>query len=42
MHQANYLLDKQLRQLERRFLAEGGFTERLYHYRTRARRRPPP
>ena len=38
IHQTNYLLDQQLRQLERRFLEEGGFTERLYHARTQARR----
>jgi len=36
-HQANYLLDQQLRQLEKRFLEEGGFTERLYHARSQAR-----
>ncbi len=29
IHQTNYLLDQQLRQLEQAFLAEGGFTERL-------------
>ena len=39
VHQANYLLDQQLRHLERRFLAEGGFTERLYT--TRRHHRPP-
>jgi four helix bundle suffix protein len=33
IHQTNYLLDQQLRQLERAFLAEGGFTERLYRER---------
>ncbi len=33
IHQANYLLDQQLKQLERAFLDEGGFTERLYHFR---------
>lgn len=33
IHQANYLLDQQLRQLEQAFLKEGGFTERLYHAR---------
>ena len=33
IHQANYLLDQQLRQLEKSFLDEGGFTERLYHAR---------
>lgn len=39
IHQANFLLDRQLRQLEQRFLAEGGFTERLYDARSAARRR---
>jgi restriction system protein len=38
IHQANYLLDQQLRQLEQQFLADGGFTERLYRARTAARR----
>jgi len=38
IHQANYLLDQPLRQLEKQFLAEGGFTERLYRERARARR----
>lgn len=33
IHQANYLLYQQLRQLEQAFLKEGGFTERLYHAR---------
>src|SRR5688572_17290761 len=33
IHQANYLLDQQLRQLEKAFLQEGGFTEKLYHAR---------
>ena len=33
IHQTNYLLDQQLRQLEDRFLKEGGFTERLYKKR---------
>jgi len=37
IHQANYLLDQQLRQLEKQFLAEGGFTERLYRERTKER-----
>ena len=35
IHQANYLLDQQLRQLEKAFLNDGGFTERLYHARKR-------
>jgi four helix bundle suffix protein len=39
IHQANYLLDQQLRQLEKQFLEEGGFTERLYHARQQARRK---
>ncbi|MBM4066587.1 MAG: four helix bundle protein [Planctomycetes bacterium] len=37
IHQANYLLDQQLRVLEKEFLKEGGFTERLY--RTRKNRK---
>jgi restriction system protein len=39
IHQTNYLLDQQLRQLEKAFLQEGGFTERLYKARTAARKR---
>jgi four helix bundle suffix protein len=39
IHQANYLLDQQLRQLEERFLKEGGFTERLYNKRQETRRK---
>jgi len=38
VHQTNYLLDQQLKQLEERFLSEGGFTERLYQKRRDARR----
>jgi restriction system protein len=38
IHQTNYLLDQQLRQLEKAFLEEGGFTERLYHARSFRRR----
>lgn len=37
IHQTNYLLDKQLRSLEKGFLEEGGFTERLYRTRSRVR-----
>jgi len=33
IHQANYLLDQQLRTLEKEFLEKGGFTERLYRKR---------
>jgi restriction system protein len=39
IHQTNYLLDQQLRQLERAFLKEGGFTERLYRARSESRRK---
>ena len=41
IHQANYLLDRQLHALEQRFLAEGGFTERLYCARRQHRDSPP-
>lgn len=37
IHQANYLLDQQLRSLEQQFLEEGGFTERLYQQRKQSR-----
>jgi restriction system protein len=37
IHQTNYLLDQQLRALEKEFLEEGGFTERLYRLRSQAR-----
>ena len=39
IHQTNYLLDQQLRALEKEFLKEGGFTERLYSARLKARRK---
>ena len=39
IHQTNYLLDQQLRILEKAFLKEGGFTERLYHTRLQMRNR---
>ena len=38
IHQTNYPLDQQLRQLEKVFLKDGGFTERLYKARSQARR----
>ncbi len=41
VHQANYLLDRQLRHLEQKFVTEGGFTERLYNARQRHRRSHP-
>lgn len=37
IHQTNYLLDQQLRALEKEFLKQGGFTERMYRARSRAR-----
>ncbi|MBN1142722.1 MAG: four helix bundle protein [Deltaproteobacteria bacterium] len=40
INQASYLLSRQLKRLEERFLAEGGFTERLYRQRQAARRKP--
>jgi four helix bundle suffix protein len=33
IHQANFLLGQQLRQLEQQFLEEGGFTEKMYRAR---------
>ena len=33
IHQTNYLLYQQLRQIEQQFLKEGGFSERLYEAR---------
>ena len=38
IHQTNYLLDQQLRSLEKEFLKEGGFTEKLYRARSQARK----
>jgi four helix bundle suffix protein len=37
IHQTNYLLDQQLRALEKGFLEEGGFTEKLYRARSQRR-----
>lgn len=37
IHQTNYLLDQQLRALEKAFIEQGGFTERLYRVRSQAR-----
>ena len=39
IHQASYLLRRQLERLEADFLTEGGFTERLHRERVRARQR---
>ena len=41
IHQANYLLDRQLAHLEQDFLKEGGLRERMTRARL-ARRNPPP
>ena len=38
IHQANYLLDQQSRQLDQQFREEGGFTEKLHRARTHARK----
>jgi len=37
IHQTNFLLDQQKRQLEQAFMKEGGFTERLYRMRSARR-----
>jgi four helix bundle suffix protein len=37
-HQTNYLLDRQLESLEKAFVNEGGFSERLYRVRSKKRR----
>lgn len=39
IHQANFLLDQQLRSLGKEFLEEGGVTEKLYRARTETRDR---
>jgi restriction system protein len=39
IHQTNYLLDQQLRRLERDFVEEGGFTERLCRARKKVQTR---
>src|SRR2546430_13972010 len=40
IHQTNYLLDQQLRQLEKAFLEEGGLRERMTRARLSARSKP--
>ena len=42
INQTSFLLACQMQSLERSFLKDGGFTERLYQARSEARRRPPP
>ena len=41
IHQANYLLDQQLRRLEKDFLEQGGLRERMFEARLRHRRQNP-
>ncbi len=38
IHQTNYLLDRFLEHLQNRFLSQGGFSEKLYRERQRAKR----
>jgi four helix bundle suffix protein len=38
VHQTNFLLDQQLRQLEKPSFNRGGFTEKRYHVRQKARK----
>jgi four helix bundle suffix protein len=38
IHQCNYLLDQQIRKLEKAFLAEGGLRERMFNARVRNRK----
>lgn len=38
IHQANFLLNQQIRRLEQDFLSDGGLTERMYKARSRVRR----
>jgi restriction system protein len=40
INQASYLLGRQLQSLEKKFLSEGGFTERLYRQRQARRGKP--
>lgn len=37
IHQANYLLDRQLQSLEKSFLTDGGYTENLFKKRLKHR-----
>jgi four helix bundle suffix protein len=41
IHQANYLLDQQLRHLEKDFLNQGGLRERMFKARLAHRNQPP-
>ena len=39
IHQANFLLDRQLGQLEKAFIKEGGLRERMTHARLEERKK---
>jgi four helix bundle suffix protein len=41
IHQANYLIDQQLRRLEKDFLEQGGLRERMFRARLAHRNQPP-
>ena len=41
IHQANYLIDQQLRRLEKDFLEQGGLRERMFQARLAHRHQPP-
>jgi four helix bundle suffix protein len=41
IHQTNYLLDQQIRRLEKDFLKHGGLREQMTRARLEARKRPP-
>lgn len=41
IHQANYLIDRQLERLEREFLEQGGLRERMTTARLESRKKPP-
>lgn len=41
IHQANYLIDQQLRRLEKDFLEQGGLRERMTRFRLQHRNKPP-
>ena len=42
IHQTNFLIDRQLRRLEKDFLAQGGLRERMTRARLARRNKPPP
>jgi len=42
IHQTNYLIDRQLKTLDRKFVEEGGLSERMHRVRSAHRKRNPP